>query len=157
MKRAILAVLIMATIFTSKAFSQMVAEQITKDNASSRLFSGTDANGGIGDWYISNGVVEAVIDNAAFAPDLGAKGIVRPLQNGIAPTGGNLIDLGLVGKNNDQFNQMFQIANLDVANAFFYTTTRGSVVNGVATITAEGLLIFGTVSDTSNPTLLAQT
>src|ERR1044071_1723525 len=107
MKRAILAILVMATIFAGEAYSQLAAEQITKDNAAKRLFSGTDAIGGIGDWYLSNGIVEAVIDNAAFAPDLAAVGINRPIQNIAAPTGGTLIDLALVGKNNDQFNQMF--------------------------------------------------
>ena len=57
----------------------MVAEQITKDNAANRLISGSDANGGIGDWHISNGVVEAIIDNAALASD-----VSLPIQNGVA-------------------------------------------------------------------------
>src|SRR5205823_2534720 len=102
------------------------------------LFSGTDANGGIGDWYISNGIVEAVIDNAAFQPDLAALGTNRPIQNVVAPTGGTLIDLGLVGKNNDQLTSMFQVSNLTPNNAFFYLSVTASVTNNLATVTAEG-------------------
>src|SRR5687767_11058559 len=106
MKKALFALLLLATVFATTGYSQLVAEQVTKDNAAGRLFSGSDANGGIGDWYISNGVVEAIIDNAAFNADLLAQTppVPRPIQNGFSPTGGTLIDLGLVGRNNDQFN-----------------------------------------------------
>ncbi len=157
MKRAIFAILMMATIFVAQGYSQMVAEQITKDNASKRLFSGSKATGGVGDWYLSNGVVEAVIDNAAFAPDLAALGTNRPLQNIIAPTGGTLIDLATVGKNNDQFNQMFQVGNIDPNNAFFYLGITSNVTPQLATVTAQGILLFGDVSTLSAPTLQAQT
>src|SRR5436305_11202749 len=128
MKRIILAILILATAFVNNSYSQqkLVAEQVTKDNAAQRLFSGSDANGGIGDWYISNGIVQAIIDNAAFSPDLAALGVNRPIQNVVAPTGGNLIDLGLVGKNNDQFNLMFQVSNIDPNNAFFFTSVKAN-------------------------------
>src|SRR5262249_17525817 len=107
MKKVMLALLFLATVLSSKVYcqSQLVAEQITPDNAANRLFSGSHATGGIGDWYLSNGIVEAVIDNAAFAPDLAALKINRPMQTLISPTGGSLIDLGLVGKNNDQLDQ----------------------------------------------------
>src|SRR5947209_9679591 len=101
MKRMFDALLVLATALASQAYPQnLVAEQITKDNASTRLFSGSDANGGIGDWYLSNGIVEVIVDNAAFQPDLAAMGVNRPMQNAVAPTGGCLIDIGLVGKNN---------------------------------------------------------
>jgi hypothetical protein len=157
MKRAIFAILIISIVFVGEAYSQLVAEQITKDNAPKRLFSGSDANGGIGDWYISNGVVEAVIDNAGFQPDLSARGTNLPIQNLISPTGGTLIDLGLVGKNNDQFNQMFQIVNLTPTNSFFYTSVKASVTAELATITAQGFALFGNISTTSSPTLQVQT
>jgi hypothetical protein len=133
MKRATFLFLAMTTVFVGQNLAQqpLAAEQITKDNAARRLFSGSDAVGGIGDWYLSNGIVEAVIDNAALGKD-----VAVPQQNGIAPTGGTLIDFALVGKNNDQFNQMFQIANLSPTNSFFYLGVTGEVKDNIATVTA---------------------
>ena len=52
------------------AGAQFVAEQVTVGNAPTRLFQGTDADGGIGDWYLSNGVVEAIIDDVGPQADL---------------------------------------------------------------------------------------
>ena len=66
----------------------VVAERITAQNAATRLVGGSDAIGGIGDWYLSNGIVEAVIDDAGFVPDLLAGGVVVPIQNLLSPTGG---------------------------------------------------------------------
>lgn len=163
-KRMIFAMLILGILFSIQVNAQqnkLVAEQITKDNASTRLFSGSDAVGGIGDFYISNGIVQAVIDNAAFNTDLAALGVNRPNQNIVAPTGGNLIDLGTVGKNNDQFNLMFQVSNIDPNNAFFYTGVTSAVTAQQATITASGILLFTGVSTLPGsgpgPTLQAQT
>jgi hypothetical protein len=141
----------------SRTDAQLVAERITKANASSRLFGGTDVNGGIGDWYLSNGTVEAIIDDAGFNSDLAAVGARVPNQYLISPTGGTLIDLGVVGKDNDQLNQVFQVANLSAANSFFFTSVRASVTAERAAIIAEGFVIFGTISTPTSPTLLAQT
>ncbi len=152
MKRAFFAFLIVVTIFVSRGYSQMVAEQITKDNAGTRLFSGSDANGGVGDWYLSNGIVEAIVDNAALSPDTRL-----PIQNALSPTGGTLIDLALVGKNNDQFNQVFQVANINPNNAFFYTSVKAESSPQLATVTSQGLLLFGDISGTSKPTLRVST
>lgn len=146
MKRVAFSFAIICTLFIGQAYCQLVAEQITKDNAAKRLFTGSDANGGIGDWYLSNGLVEAVIDNAAFQPDIAALGINRPQQISLAPTGGNLIDLGLVGKGNDQFNLMFQISNLDPNNVFFYTNVKSAITNNVATVTASGIVLVTGIS-----------
>ena len=44
-----------------------VAQQIGVPDTA-LLFGGIDAQGGIGDWYVSNGVVEAIVDNVAFRP-----------------------------------------------------------------------------------------
>ncbi len=165
MNKLVWATLILAACFVGEAYPQqpLVAEQVTKDNAAKRLFAGTDANGGIGDWYLSNGVVEAVIDNVAFQDDLvKAANISRPQQNGIAPTGGTLIDLGLVGKNNDQFNSMFQVCNIDPANAFFYTGIKAVNTDGQASIVIDGIVLFTGISTLPGtggpgPTLVGQT
>ncbi len=135
----------------------IVAERITQANAATRLVAGSDAIGGIGDWYLSNGIVEAVIDDAGFAPDLLAAGVQAPLQNVLSPTGGTLVDLGLVGKGNDQLTQVFQVANLNPQNAFFYTQVSASAAPEVAKVTAQGFLIFPPLSTPSSPTLLVQT
>ncbi len=39
------------------------AEQVTTATANALLFGGTDAAGGIGDWYLTNGKLVAIIDN----------------------------------------------------------------------------------------------
>lgn len=154
MKRAVFLFVAMTGVFIGQSYAQqqVVAEQITKDNAAKRLFSGSDAVGGIGDWYLSNGIVEAIIDNAALGTDVRV-----PIQNGIAPTGGTLIDFALVGKNNDQFNQMFQIANLSPTNSFFYTSVKGTATTDNANVTAQGFVLLGNISTISNPTLAANT
>ncbi len=155
MKRATFLFLAMTTIFVSQSYGQqqqLVVEQITKDTAAKRLFSGSDAVGGIGDWYLSNGIIEAIVDNAALNKDVGV-----PIQNGIAPTGGTLIDFALVGKNNDQFNQMFQIANLSPTNSFFYLSVKGELKDNVASVTAQGTVLLGNISTISNRTLAATT
>ena len=89
------------------------------------LFGGADAEGGIGDWYVSNGVVEAIIDDAGPVPDL--IGIVPPqdvppINSSAAPTGGNLLDLGLVGADDDQLSQMFTVGGLSTSNFVIYDT-----------------------------------
>lgn len=166
MNKIVWASLILAACFVGEAYSQqpLVAEQVTKDNAAKRLFTGTDSNGGIGDWYLSNGIVEAVIDNVAFQADLlkVANPVSRPQQNGIAPTGGTLIDLGLTGKNNDQFNSMFQVCNLDPNNAFFYTGIKAVNTEQRASIVVDGIVLFtgiSTLPGTGGPeaALLGQT
>jgi hypothetical protein len=164
MNKIVWASLILAACFVGDVSAQqpLVAEQVTKDNAAKRLFTGTDANGGIGDWYISNGIVEAIIDNVAFQDDIAKLGVSRPQQNGIAPTGGTLIDLGLTGKNNDQFNSMFQVCNLDPNNTFFNTGIKAVVTDKQANIVVDGIVLFTGISTLPGtggpgPTLVGQT
>src|SRR5215468_4343172 len=98
--------IVLATLLWSAgvALGQSVALQITPADTA-RLFGGIDAEGGIGDWYVSNGVIEAIIDNVGIQSDLTGilpPGTEPPIQSEIADTGGNLIDLGRVGANDDQ-------------------------------------------------------
>jgi hypothetical protein len=162
MNRLMLTFLFMIAVAISQVYGQLAAEQITKANANRRLFAGTDANGGIGDWYLSNGVVQIIVDNVGFNPDIAATGTNRPLQTLIAPSGGNLVDIGLSGKNNDQFNLLFSVANLDPNNAFFYTGIRAETTATQARIIVDGILLFTGISTLPGtggpgPTLIAQT
>ena len=73
------------------------------------LFGGTDAVGGIGDWYLANDVVEVIIDDINN-------------QNGLSASGGNLIDYALKDKDNDQFNEMFQVFMISQSLPLYYDT-----------------------------------
>ena len=52
------------------ALAVPAAEEVTAANAATRLFGGSDADGGIDDWYLSNGVVQAIIDDVGPQDDL---------------------------------------------------------------------------------------
>jgi hypothetical protein len=99
-----LAVAAMVLLAGALAGAAPIAERITAGNADARLFGGSDPAGGIDDWYLSNGVVEAIIDDAGpqadLVPLLGAAAPAK--QNSGASTGGTLVDLALVGHDNDQ-------------------------------------------------------
>ena len=70
--------------------SAALAAQITVHNAHQLVQQGPDAAGGIGDWYLSNGTLCAVISNIDHESDLSVKG-------------GVLIDLGYCDRPDDQF------------------------------------------------------
>lgn len=117
-----------------------IAERITAPGAAAHSFGGSDVIGGIGDWYVSNGIVEAIIDDAGpqedLLPLLGSA--TPPKQNLAAGTGGTLVDLALVGHDNDQFAQMFSVAGLSNSNRIFYRTVAASVTGDTAVVTATG-------------------
>src|SRR5262245_30248296 len=94
---------------TTSAQSAPIVEQVTAGNAATDLFGGSDADGGIDDWYMTNGVVQLIVD------DVGKQADLVPLVGAQAPdkvsefafTGCSIIDLGRAGKNNDQLSQLF--------------------------------------------------
>lgn len=55
--RAPLPLVLCAALCAASASAQPVAERVRVANAPTHLFGGTDADGGIDDWYLSNGVV----------------------------------------------------------------------------------------------------
>ena len=124
------------------------AVQVTTANTA-LLFGGSDAEGGIGDWYVSNGVIEAIIDNVGPVPDLvgvlAAPDVVPPIQSEINPTGGSLLDLGRAGQNDDQIAQFFTVGGLSTSNFILYDTVSAPTAD---TIRATGKLLFPTVSPT---------
>jgi len=125
------------------AWSSPVATQVTVGNAGTVLFAGTDADGGIDDWYVSNGVVQAVID------DVGPQDDLVPLLGPSAPpkvsefafTGCSVIDLGSNGQNNDHLTQLFTVGGLSTSNFVVYTGVSASSTPTSATVTCTGNLL----------------
>ena len=96
------------------------AEQVTATTANKLLFGGTDAAGGIGDWYLSNGKVQAIVDDIGLTPTSVSGVNVDKTSSNAVETGGTLVDLGLNGKNNDQLPQSFNTGGLSLANVFIF-------------------------------------
>ncbi|HSJ97396.1 MAG TPA: hypothetical protein VLC53_10000, partial [Myxococcota bacterium] len=133
---AIAAVLALAT----PAGAELIAERVTLANAAERLFGGTDADGGIDDWYLGNGIVEAIVDDAGPQTDLPAGVAPPPLQSEAGVTGGTLIDLGLVGRDNDQLNHLFAVGGLSSSNFVAYHEIEAAVEGDTAVVRAHGTL-----------------
>lgn len=129
---------LLALLLATPAAAELVAERITRENAERLLFGGTDADGGIGDWYLSNGIVEAIIDDVAPQPDLPPGVEAPPRQSEANVTGGSLIDLALVGHHNDQLNQLFAVAGLSSSNFIAYDSIEAEVAGGAAVIRVRG-------------------
>lgn len=98
------------------------AEQVTTATANALLFGGTDAAGGVGDWYLTNGKIVAIIDNidTETIATVGGSATVDLTSSNAVQTGGTLIDLGIKGKHNDQFPQGFNTGGLSLANVFLF-------------------------------------
>jgi hypothetical protein len=115
-----------------------VAQRIGPGDTS-LLFGGADAEGGIGDWYLSNGVVQAIIDDAGVTPDLVGvlpPGQEPPIQSEINPTGGTLIDLGRAGADGDELPQLFTVGGL-ATDKFFHYQTVSAPAPGVVRATGK--------------------
>lgn len=132
------------------ARAQPVAQRITAADTG-LLFGGSDAEGGIGDWYLSNGVVQAIVDDVGIQQDLVGilpDGTEPTIQSSISPTGGTLIDIGLVGRNNDQIPQLFIVGGLSTANFVLYDTI---TVAAPGVLRASGKLLLPPTSDRPAP------
>jgi hypothetical protein len=135
-----LLVLLAAGLLPLDARAQFVATQVNAGNVASTLFTGTDADGGLEDWYVSNGVVQAIID------DVGPQADLVPLLGGNAPpkvsefafTGCSIIDLGSNGQNNDHLTQIFTVGGLSTSNFILYNGISASTTGSSATITCTG-------------------
>jgi len=139
-----------AVLWTAGAQAQLVAQRIGAGDTG-LLFGGTDAEGGIGDWYLSNGVVQAIIDDVGPRADLVAVlsgSAAPPMQSEIAATGGTLIDIGRVGANDDQVPQMFIVGGLSTSNFVLYDTISAPAPG---TIRASGSLLLPPTSQRPTP------
>jgi len=121
------------------------------------IFGGSDADGGIGDWYVGNGVVEAIIDDVGIQSDLTgivAPGTEPPITSEFNPTGGSIIDLATVGSDNDQLPQMFTVGGLSTSNFLLYTGISAPDAN---TIRVTGGILFPPTSVAPTPCLTVVT
>lgn len=122
MKRLMVALLAAAWLAPSTAHaacSKCKAEQVTLKTAAKDLFGGSDAVGGINDWYLSNGKVQAIIDDIGTVTTTSGA-VVDMTSSQTVETGGALVDLGLNGQNNDQLDQVFNTGGLSLANVFIF-------------------------------------
>ncbi len=142
MLRRPLVVLAAALGLASTAGAVPVADRITPGNAAAHLFGGSDAAGGIDDWYISNGVVEAIVDDVGVQTDLlPLLGVATPAKQSVAArSGGTLVDVGLVGRDNDQFGQLFTVAGLSSSNLVVYRQIAAATDGDTATVTVTGIV-----------------
>ena len=81
------------------AAPRLVAERITSENFDTHHVGGPDADGGIDDWFLSNGTICAVISDPEH-------------ESPLTPRGGVLIDLGHCGADDDQWNVLQPMLNL---------------------------------------------
>ncbi|MFQ5513481.1 MAG: CehA/McbA family metallohydrolase [Myxococcota bacterium] len=140
MSRPCFLILLSIALLPGLGRAQLVVEQVTVANAATRLFGGSDADGGIDDWYLSNGIVEAIIDDVGVqSVPLGV--VPPPKQNEAAPTGGTILDLGLVGMDNDQLAQVFTVGGLSTENFILYDSISASTALGEAKISVSGVLL----------------
>jgi hypothetical protein len=136
-------VLLGAALCLSAAPAYPTAQQIGAGDTA-LIFGGLDAEGGIGDWYLGNGVVEAIIDNVGPAPDLiGVVPTPPPIQSEINTTGGTIIDADRVGSNGDQLTQLFTVGGLSTSNFLLYTAISAPTSD---TIRVTGKVIFAPFS-----------
>ena len=148
-----LIVLFAVACLPSAAGAQFVASQVDLGNAATLLFTGPDADGGIDDWYLSNGVIEATVDDVGpqddLVPLLGVN--APPKVSEFAFTGCSVIDLGNKGQFNDQLTQLFTVGGLSTSNFVVYSGVSASTTPTSATITCTGNLLGFDVGATPVP------
>ena len=82
----------------STAANALMAERITAENVAQLQQQGPDATGGIGDWFISNGVLCAVISDLDHEGEFSHRG-------------GTLIDLGYCDRADDHYTSSQDLLN----------------------------------------------
>lgn len=100
---------------------QPVATRITAANASYHRVGGMDAQGGIGDWFLSNGVICAIISDPSQ-------------ESVITYQGGFLTDLGFCGRDDDHFVAMYSTVEMGLENVIRVKTVETALVDGKAWI-----------------------
>jgi hypothetical protein len=125
--RATISILMLGSLlFTGRAVpAGMVAVQMAPDNVAGLQQHGPDSWGGIGDWVLSNGTIRAVISSVDHESDLSAKG-------------GVLIDLGFVGRADDQFVSAQDLLGGSRRSPVEYDAIVPAVGEGAASLTAIG-------------------
>jgi hypothetical protein len=92
------------------------ARRVTAATAAYDLFGGSDATGGVGDWELTNGLLEAIVDDVDYQADVvAATGQKVPINTYNATSGGMLVDLALYHENNDQLPLLYPVFNYNAA------------------------------------------
>jgi hypothetical protein len=99
MALAVSTIFLLASFPLSATASDMIAERITESNASKYLYDCPDRAGGVGDWYLANDVVWAIIDDVSN-------------PNIISSSGGTVVDLGLLSHKGEQLIQFMPLVNM---------------------------------------------
>lgn len=105
----------------------LVAERITDDNAATHRVGGPDADGGVGDWFLSNGTLCAVVS----APEH---------ESALTPNGGMLVDLGHCGAKDDQWNALQPLVNFARGDAVPVDTITSGVEQDRAWIRTRAIV-----------------
>ena len=95
--------------------AELRAERIREETAAVLDVGGPDAIGGVGDWWLANGLVEAVIDDVSR-------------EHAKSNHGGTLVDLGLAGvEGEDQFARLIPMLNLSQRLVAGYDAVRAEL------------------------------
>jgi hypothetical protein len=103
----------------------LVAERISEARFDALSVGGPDAEAGVGDFALSNGVICAAI----AAPEH---------ETFLSPVGGTLIDLGLCGHADDQWSSLHGLPNFDRERVLPISSVRTEVADGEARAISEG-------------------
>ncbi|GHA11302.1 hypothetical protein GCM10008090_21330 [Arenicella chitinivorans] len=79
-------------------YAPLVVTRITADNAASLIRQGPDAIGGIGDWFVSNGTLCAIISDVHHESEFSTRG-------------GSLVDLGFCDREDEYFASFHDLLN----------------------------------------------
>ncbi len=101
------------------------AARVTMDNAAAYRVGGMDSQGGLGDWFLSNGTLCAIVSDPTQ-------------ESSITRQGGFLTDLGFCGKEDDHFLSMYATQYMNLDKVIDFETVEAKMVDGVAQIKTIG-------------------
>ena len=109
----------------SSANERLLSLQITEANAAQYVQRGPDATGGIGDWILSNGTLCVIIADLNHEGDFSSRG-------------GTLRDIGLCGRNDDQFVSSQDLLNGSLGQAVEISSIKADADGEAAYLTTRG-------------------
>lgn len=102
-----------------------VATRLTGNNAATLRVGGMDAQGGTGDWFMSNGTICAIVSD--------------PSQEGdITYQGGVLTDLGFCGREDDHFVALYPAINMDMQHVMIFDSVETALVDDAVQLRTIG-------------------
>ena len=99
----------------------LIAQQINKTNAAQLIRQGPDAIGGIGDWFISNGTLCAIVSDVEH-------------EGEFSPRGGALVDLGFCGRADDYFNATYDLLQGSQRRPLLAESIKAEIADGHASV-----------------------